>query len=146
MRRLLAIAAAVLGAFLLLLLPGAVGSGSGGTYEVRGIFDNGAFIVRGEEVRVAGAAVGTVKSVEVSSKDEIVSLEGGPHAVPGKAVVVMSIDDSGFKDFRQDASCLIRPQSLIGEKFIDCTPTQPRAPGTAPPPALEKIPDGDTGA
>ena len=34
----------------------------------------------------------------------------------------MKIDDSGFKDFRTDASCLIRPQSLIGEKFIDCTP------------------------
>src|SRR3954447_20620642 len=146
MRRILAIAVAVLGAFLLVFLPGAIGAGSGGTYEVRGIFDNGAFIVRGEEVRVAGATVGTVKSVDVSSKDEIVSLEGGPHAVPGKAVVVMSIDDSGFKDFRQDASCLIRPQSLIGERYVDCTPTQPRAPGSEPPPELGTIADGQTGA
>ncbi|MFL5908140.1 MAG: MlaD family protein [Solirubrobacterales bacterium] len=146
MRRILAIAIAVLGAFLLVFLPGAIGAGSGGTYEVRGIFDNGAFIVRGEEVRVAGAAVGTVKSVDVSSKEEIVSLEGGPHAVPGKAVVVMSIDDSGFKDFRQDASCLIRPQSLIGERYVDCTPTQPRAPGSEPPPELGTIADGQPGA
>ena len=57
----------------------------------------------------------------------------------------MEIDDSGFKDFRQDASCLIRPQSLIGEKYIDCTPTQPRAPGTPRRRCLQKIPDGQTG-
>ena len=43
----------------------------------------------------------------------------------------MKIDDPGFQDFRSDASCLIRPQSLIGEKFVDCRPTLPRAPGLA---------------
>ena len=42
---------------------------------------------------------------------------------------MLAIEDDGFKDFREDASCIIRPQSLIGEKFVDCTPTQPRAPG-----------------
>ncbi len=64
---------------------------------------------------------------------------------PGKAVIVLRIDDDGFKDFRQDASCLIRPQSLIGERFVDCTPTQPRAPGSEPPPELEEIPEGEPG-
>src|SRR6266545_6701277 len=102
MRRIVAIAAAVLLVGLLIALPGATGAGSGGTYEVRAVFDNGAFVVPGEEVRVAGATVGTVKSVDVSNDEEIASDEGGPHAVPGKAVVVMSIEDSGFKDFRQD--------------------------------------------
>ena len=58
----------------------------------------------------------------------------------------MQIDNTGFKNFRTDASCLIRPQSLIGEKYVDCTPTQPRAPGTPPPPSLEKIPDGQPGS
>src|SRR5437667_11459786 len=100
MRRIVAIVTAVLGGCLLLFLPGAIGSGSGGTYEVRAIFENGAFVVSGEEVRIAGAKVGTVQSVDVSGKDEIVSLEGGPHAVPGKAVVVLNIDDNGFKDLR----------------------------------------------
>jgi ABC-type transporter Mla subunit MlaD len=145
MRRILAIAALVLAAGLLIAMPGAIGAGSGGTYEVRGVFDNGAFVVKGEEVRVAGATVGTVKEVDVSDDDEIVSREGGDHAVPGKAVVVMDIDKPGFKDFREDASCTIRPQSLIGERYIDCTPTQPRAPGTPPPPELEEIPDGEPG-
>src|SRR5919109_1288697 len=138
MRRILAILAAVVALGLLIALPGALGAGSGGTYEVRGIFDNGAFVVEGEEVRVAGATVGTVKEVDVSDDDEIVSREGGDHPVPGKAVVVMDITEDGFKDFRIDASCTIRPQSLIGERYIDCTPTEPRAPGESPPPELER--------
>jgi phospholipid/cholesterol/gamma-HCH transport system substrate-binding protein len=146
MRRILAIAAVLIAAGLLIALPGATGAGSGGTYEVRAIFDNGAFLVPDEEVRVAGATVGTVKSVDVSGDDEIVSLEGGGHPEPGKAVAVLNIEDSGFKDFREDASCLIRPQSLIGERYVDCTPTQPRAPGEQPPPELEQIPDGEPGA
>jgi ABC-type transporter Mla subunit MlaD len=145
MRRILAILAAVIAIGLLIALPGALGAGSGGTYEVRGVFDNGAFVVDDEEVRVAGATVGTVKEVDVSDDDEIVSREGGDHAVPGKAVVVMDITEDGFKDFRIDASCTIRPQSLIGERYIDCTPTEPRAPGEPPPPELERIPDGEPG-
>jgi phospholipid/cholesterol/gamma-HCH transport system substrate-binding protein len=145
MRRIVVIAAALLAAGLLIALPGAIGAGSGGTYEVRGIFDNGAFVVPDEEVRVAGATVGTVKSVDISGDDEIVSLEGGGHPEPGKAVVVLDIEEDGFKDFREDASCTIRPQSLIGERYVDCTPTQPRAPGEQPPPELEEIPDGEPG-
>jgi phospholipid/cholesterol/gamma-HCH transport system substrate-binding protein len=145
MRRIILIVAGVLLAAMLIALPAIGSNGTSGTYLVRGYFDNGSFVVPGEQVRIAGATVGTVQSVDVSNDHEIASLEGGPHAVPGKAVVVMEIADSGFKDFRQDGSCLIRPQSLIGEKYIDCTPTQPRAPGTPPPPSLEKIPDGQTG-
>jgi phospholipid/cholesterol/gamma-HCH transport system substrate-binding protein len=146
MRRVALIVAGLLVAALLITLPAIGSNGSTGDYKVRGIFDNGSFVVNGEEVRVAGATVGTVESVDVTSNTEIASDEGGPHAVPGKAVVVMKINDSGFKDFRTDASCLIRPQSLIGEKFIDCTPTQPRAAGTQPPPPLQQIPDGQPGS
>ncbi len=146
MRRTGLIIAGLLLAAMLIALPAIGSNGTSGTYLVRAYFDNGSFVVSGEQVRVAGATVGTVKSVDVSNNDEIASNEGGPHAVPGKAVVVMEIDNSGFKDFRQDASCLIRPQSLIGEKYIDCTPTQPRAPGTPLPPPLQQIPDGQQGS
>ena len=65
---------------------------------------------------------------------------------PGKAVVVLQIDDPAFQDFRQDASCLIRPQSLLGEKFVECKPTQPRAPGIAGAAPARRIPDGQPGA
>ncbi|HWI70527.1 MAG TPA: hypothetical protein VNT55_01130, partial [Baekduia sp.] len=35
-----------------------------------------------------------------------------------------------------------RPQSLIGERFVECTMTQPRAPGDQPPPELAQIKRG----
>jgi phospholipid/cholesterol/gamma-HCH transport system substrate-binding protein len=124
-------------------------SGGGGDedgYKVRAIFDNGAFMVKDEQVRVAGANVGTIESVDVTMPGETVAYrDGEPVAVPGKAVIVMNIEDAGFQDFRQDASCQIRPQSLIGEKFIDCRTTLPRAPGTPPPPPLKQVPEGEEG-
>ena len=124
------------------------GGGSGSGYEVRAIFDSGGFMVKGEEVRVAGANVGEIESVDVTQPGETVSYtaDGKPVAKPAKAVIVMKIVDPGFQDFRSDASCLIRPQSLIGEKFVDCRPTLPRAPGSDPAPPLKQIPDGQTGA
>src|SRR4051812_29897966 len=153
MRRVL-LTAAVAALVVTFALVSAAGGddGSGGTYEVRAVFDNGGFIVNGENVRIAGANVGAVKSVDVSLPDEIVACrngsedasqcpDGSGQAVPGKAVVVLDITDGGFQDFREDASCLIRPQSLIGEKFVDCRPTKPRAPGSNPPPPLKQIPD-----
>jgi phospholipid/cholesterol/gamma-HCH transport system substrate-binding protein len=145
MRRIVA-TLVIVSACTALVLVATAGSNPTGNYQVRAIFDNGGFIVPGEDVRVAGAKVGSVDSVDVTDKTEIASLQGGAHAVPGKAVVVLNIADPGFKDFRRDASCLIRPQSLIGEKYVDCEVTQPRAPETQPPPPLRKVPDGQPGA
>jgi len=137
-----AIVAAVVVVVLLL-----AGGGGGNGYVVRGIFDSGGFMVSGEEVRVAGATVGEIESVGVTMPGEVDGYKDGkPVAVPGKAVIAMKITDPGFQDFRRDASCLIRPQSLIGEKFVDCRPTLPRAPGSKPPPPLRKIEDGEPGA
>jgi ABC-type transporter Mla subunit MlaD len=132
------LAAIVVG--IVLLVSG--GSSSGG-YQVRAVFDNGAFMVPGEQVRVAGANVGTIESVSVSRPGEPVAYKDGkPVSVPGKAIMVMEIADPGFQDFRADASCQIRPQSLIGEKYVDCRPTLPRAPGSPAPPPLKKIESG----
>jgi phospholipid/cholesterol/gamma-HCH transport system substrate-binding protein len=144
MRRALLIggAAAIVAAIVLLL-----SSGSGSGYLVRAVFDNGAFMVPGELVRIAGANVGEIESVSVSMPGEIDAYRGGrPVSVPGKAIIVMKITDPGFQDFRSDASCLIRPQSLIGEKFVDCNPTLPRAPGSPPAPPLKQVPSGQPGA
>ena len=142
MRRIAAIVALLATATLAVF--GQAASGDGDQYEVRGIFDNGGFVVPGEAVRVAGANVGSVDSVDVTLPGERVHRDGSPD--PGKAVVVMKIDDAAFQDFRNDASCLIRPQSLLGEKYVDCQPTKPRAPGSEPPPPLDVVPDGEPGA
>jgi ABC-type transporter Mla subunit MlaD len=124
------------------------GGGSSEGYVVRAIFDNGSFMVSGEQVRIAGADVGTIKSVSVSLPGEPTAEEEGGRlkSVPGKAIIELEIENPSFEDFRQDASCEIRPQSLIGEKYVDCRPTLPRAPGEKPPPPLTKIPAGEPGA
>ncbi|HEV7615217.1 MAG TPA: MlaD family protein [Solirubrobacterales bacterium] len=145
-RKLIIAAALVIAVVAVVLLASGGGSSSDG-YKVRAVFDNGAFMVTGEQVRVAGANVGTIESVDVSMPGQTVAYrDGKPVSVPGKAIIVMDITDPGFQDFRSDASCQIRPQSLIGEKFVDCRPTLPRAPGTPAPPPLKKIPDGQEGA
>jgi ABC-type transporter Mla subunit MlaD len=137
----LVVVAALVVAILLI-----AGGGSSDGYVVRAVFDNGSFMVSGEQVRVAGANVGTIKSVSVSRPGEPTAEKNGKLVdVPGKAIIAMEIADPTFQDFRKDASCLIRPQSLIGEKFVDCRPTLPRAPGEKPAPKLTKIPAGEPG-
>ena len=105
---------------------------SKGTYQVRAIFDDAGNIIPGENVKIDGVKVGTVDSVAPTPQE--------------KAAVVLNITNKGFADFRADASCTIRPQALIGEKFVDCLPTQPRIEGTPLPPPLSKIPGGQEGS
>jgi len=141
------ISAALVVAAAVVLIALISSSGGSGGYLVRAYFDNGSFMVPGELVRVAGANVGSIQSVGVSMPGEVDAYRNGkPESIPGKAIIVMEISSPGFQDFRSDAGCLIRPQSLIGEKFVDCNPTLPRAPGTAPPPPLKQVPAGQPGA
>lgn len=116
---------------LLVVAVTAVASGGDenkGKYRVRVIFDSAAFVIPGSNVKVAGVVVGTVGDVELTDKNQ--------------AAVTIEITDPGYKDFRTDASCRVGLQSLIGEQFIECKPTQPRADGADPAPLLSKIQDG----
>jgi phospholipid/cholesterol/gamma-HCH transport system substrate-binding protein len=106
--------------------------GSGGSYTVRAIFDDAGNLVSGEDVLIDGVKAGKVGEVVPT-----------PQA---KAAVTLEIENPGFQDFREDATCVIRIQSLIGEKDVDCLPTQPRPEGTPLPPPLRKIPSGQEGA
>jgi ABC-type transporter Mla subunit MlaD len=118
-------------ALLAVLLLAVSAGGANKTYEVRAIFDDAANVIAGEEVKIDGVKVGVVESVTAT-----------PAA---KAAVVLNIENPGFQDFRVDATCTIRPQALIGEKYVDCLPTQPRIEGTEPQPKLHKIPSGVEG-
>jgi ABC-type transporter Mla subunit MlaD len=119
----LAVAGLLAGTFV------AAGAGSAGGYQVRAIFDSAAFIVKGEDVKIAGVRVGSIDSLSVTAENQ--------------AAVVLNITEPGYQDFRKDASCRIRPQSLIGEQFVECTPTQQRGVGDPLPPELPKIEDGE---
>jgi phospholipid/cholesterol/gamma-HCH transport system substrate-binding protein len=114
-----------------ILLATAAGGSSGG-YTVRAIFDDAANVISGEDVKIDGVKVGTIGSVTPTPQ--------------GKAAVTLNITNPGFQNFRADATCTIKPQALIGEKYVDCLPTQARAEGTPLPPSLHRIPSGREGA
>lgn len=118
MRRLALIVLVLVAVPLVLVFgTGAGGGGGGGTYRVRAIFDY-VRAVPGEDVKVAGAKVGTIESLHVTPDN--------------KAAVVLDIKKAGFSPFHTDAHCTIRPQSLIGETFAECSPGSSRAPVLAP--------------
>jgi ABC-type transporter Mla subunit MlaD len=125
MRRIFAIAVVTACTAAALILGVGASDDVGAGYEVRAIFDNVSGAVEGEDVKVAGAKVGAIDSLDVTDDK--------------KAIVVLRIDEDGFAPFRENATCTIRPQSLIGEKFVECDP------GTADTPPLEEIPDGEEG-
>jgi len=104
----LAVAGICAGAFV---LAGASDKGAEGrTYRI--MFDNAFGLTTGGDFRVGGVNAGQTTDFAVEKK---------PGEAP-KAVVTVSITKPGFEDFRTDASCEIRPQSLIGEYYVDCQP------------------------
>jgi phospholipid/cholesterol/gamma-HCH transport system substrate-binding protein len=131
-RRILAGLVIVAATALLVVATGAGGVGPSRSYKVRAIFDNATFIIPGEDVKIAGAKVGRVDSLDVTPQH--------------KAAIVLDITEPGYADFRRDAHCTIRPESLIGERFVECAPTVGRSPGQAEAPPLKRIPDDEPGA
>jgi ABC-type transporter Mla subunit MlaD len=110
-RRLLTSAFALAAVVALVLV--ATGAAPGKkTYAVDVIFDNASFLIPGQDVRIGGATVGQVRSVALT-RDR-------------RARITLEVEE-GFGPFREDAECSIRPQSLIGEKFVQCDPGSPRA-------------------
>jgi virulence factor Mce-like protein len=109
--RRLAGAAGALCAVLAGLALSAAGGGNGSTdYRVDAIFDNASFLIPGQDVKIAGAKAGTVVDVKLTPQH--------------KARIEMKVGKQ-FAPFRSDADCTIQPQSLIGEKFIQCAPGTP---------------------
>src|SRR3954454_3192312 len=82
----------------------------GRTYKI--MFDNAFGLTKGGDFRVGGVNAGQTTSFDVVKKK----------GEAPKAVVTAEVSKPGFGDFRKDASCEIRPQSLIGEYYVDCQP------------------------
>ncbi|MDP9384446.1 MAG: MlaD family protein, partial [Actinomycetota bacterium] len=107
MKRVLAtiVALALVGAAA--LAASGAGEATGKTYKV--VFDNAFGLTEGVDLRVGGVRAGLVKTLDVERKT-------------GRALVTVLVDQPGIGDFRSDAFCAIRPQSLIGDYFMDCQP------------------------
>lgn len=125
--RMIAIAA-IVGVTLGVLISVGAGGDEDDGYLVRAVFDNGSFVIPGEDVKIAGVKVGAIDDVDLTEENQ--------------AAVVLKIDDPAFVPFRKDAQCQIRLQSLIGEQFIECVPTRPRKEGKPPAPELAMVEEG----
>jgi virulence factor Mce-like protein len=115
MRRILATAVVIvaLGGFTL-LSTGASDGGGNPRYWVQ--LDNAFGLIEGADFKIAGVRAGKLTAMKVDRRHK-------------KALVQFEVDKStgNFSALRQDVYCETRPQSLIGEYFIDCQPgTSPR--------------------
>ena len=126
MKRLIAIFAACCVALVLIVV--ATGSGDDDSYRVRAIFNNAAFVIPGMDVKIAGVRVGGIESLDLTDDN--------------KAAVVLNIENPDFHDVRENAFCRIRPQSLIGERYIDCRPEEPLPAGMTQPALLQPVASG----
>src|SRR5436190_3494465 len=114
MKRILLSAVVLLAAAGFVVLAGGASKGTAvGTYKVE--FDNAFGLVSGADFKVAGVPAGTIKSISLDQ-----------HTL--HAVVTIQVNSSSFGQFHQDARCQSRPQSLIGEYFVDCDPGTRQSP------------------
>jgi ABC-type transporter Mla subunit MlaD len=116
MRRLALGLAVLLATAVVAVVAAGAGSASDatGTYKIQ--LDNAFGLVTGADFKVAGVRAGTITAVKLQPG----CVDGDPTAC--LAVVTVNVTQSGFGAFHADAFCQSRPQSLIGEYFIDCQP------------------------
>ena len=108
MRRIVETAVLVVAvAALALVLSGGGDDEEGRRYTVE--LDNAFGLVEGGDVRVAGANAGRVLALKLDKRTQ-------------KALVEVEITEQGFGSLRSDVFCEARPQSPIGEYFLDCLP------------------------
>jgi ABC-type transporter Mla subunit MlaD len=112
LRRLLATAAVIAcaGAFVV-LATGAGNDNAAGKYWVE--LDNAFGLIKGGDLKIAGVRAGKITDLKVDRDTH-------------RALVQFQVTKTGFGSLRTDVHCETRPQSLIGEYFVDCLP------GTAP--------------
>src|SRR3954453_9044078 len=96
------------------------GAGASGSHSYQAELFNAFGLVKGSELRIAGAKAGTITGLDVT---------------PQKTAMVTVEEDSSFPEFKSDASCSSEPQSLIAEYFLDCQPGSSTQPLNGPIPA-----------
>jgi ABC-type transporter Mla subunit MlaD len=83
--------------------------------------DNAFGLIEGADLKIAGVRAGKITTMELDQRTMY-------------AKIGIRVDEEGFDDLRKDVFCESRPQSLIGEYFLDCQPGK----------SSEKLPVGAT--
>ena len=116
MRRLLAGITVIVAGLVFAIVSGAATGDSSATGTYRIEFDNAFGLVTGADFKVAGVRAGTITGISLPA-----SCRDG-NTSDCRALVTIDVTQSGFGAFHADAFCQSRPQSLIGEYFVDCQP------------------------
>jgi virulence factor Mce-like protein len=114
---------------VLLLALLALGAGAAATAQVGAddrdrytvVLDSAFGLTDGADLRAAGVNVGKVADLDVERST-------------ARALATVEVTKPSFAGFRKDVFCEVRPQSLIGEYYLDCDP------GTSAQPAPRTIP------
>jgi phospholipid/cholesterol/gamma-HCH transport system substrate-binding protein len=117
------------GAFIVIATGAKNTSSAQGTYKIE--LDNAFGLVNGADFKVAGVRAGTIHSIDLCGYVKHSGCQNPLHAL-----VTVQVTQPGFGSFHSDAFCQSRPQSLIGEYFIDCQPGErgrPLKPGSTIP-------------
>lgn len=101
------------------LLVGPAGADDNQRYTV--VLDNAFGLTTGADLKSSGVRIGKIDKLDVERKT-------------ARALVTIVIQRPNFAGFRKDVFCEVKPQSLIGEYFMDCQP------GTSREPAPKRIP------
>src|SRR3954470_21428672 len=108
MKRVLGILLVLVGAgALTVFATGASNGDSSPKYWVE--LDDAFGLISGGDVKVAGVRAGKIGDMKVDERTH-------------RALVEIEIKKTGFGSIRTHVTCQARPQSLIGEYFLDCQP------------------------
>ncbi len=113
----LAAAATTTGAWLAVTSAGAADDEQ--RYTV--VLDNAFGLTEGSDLRSSGVVVGTIEKLAIQRST-------------ARALATVVVTKPSFAGFRSDVFCEVKPQSLIGEYYLECDP------GTKDAPAPDTIP------
>jgi phospholipid/cholesterol/gamma-HCH transport system substrate-binding protein len=97
---------AAVAAFIVIATGASTGTAAG-TYKIE--LDNAFGLVTGADFKVSGVPAGSISAINLDPKTL-------------RALVTVQVTKPGFGQFHSDANCESRPESLIGEYYIDCNP------------------------
>ena len=102
------------GAFLVLSTAASNSGNANGTYKIE--LDNAFGLTSGADFKVAGVRAGTIENIDLPQG----CINGDVEKC--HALITVQVSQPGLGSFHSDAFCQSRPQSLIGEYFVECEP------------------------